>query len=201
MFDYDGVIVDSLEPFTTGFINACRKNRFAGVGTQEEMLRAFDGNIYDSLTEMGLDKPSIDAILRTFVKEEMGPLYDAPFFESMPNTLKQISEKNIIFIITSNISSLPATVLERNAIDCCEDIIGADKEKSKVKKIISTMKRYPDLPAYYVGDTKGDMIEGREAGAATIAVTWGWHSVEELAQANPDHIIDRPQGLVELLCP
>ena len=149
---------------------------------------------------MGLDKPSIDAILRTFVKEEMGPLYDAPFLESMPNTLKQISDKNIIFIITSNISSLPATVLERNGIDCCEDIIGADKEKSKVKKIINTMKRYPELPAYYVGDTKGDMIEGREAGAATVAVTWGWHSVEELTQGNPDHIVDRPQGLVDLLC-
>ena len=42
MFDYDGVIVDSLELFTTAFINACRKNLFVGVSTQEEMLRAFD---------------------------------------------------------------------------------------------------------------------------------------------------------------
>ena len=61
------------------------------------------------------------------------------------------------------------------------------------------MSRYQDLPGYYVGDTKGDMIEGKKAGALTVAVTWGWHTREKLADASPDHMVHTPAELVTLL--
>ena len=52
---------------------------------------------------------------------------------------------------------------------------------------------------YYVGDTKGDMIEGKQAGAVTVAVTWGWHTAENLAQASPDHLVNTLSALENLL--
>lgn len=39
------------------------------------------------------------------------------------------------------------------------------------------------------------MVEGREAGAHPIAVTWGWHTEERLIKGNPDYIAHSPQEL------
>ena len=61
------------------------------------------------------------------------------------------------------------------------------------------MSRYRDLPAYYVGDTKGDMIEGKKAGAVTVAVTWGWHTADNLAEASPDHTVNTLSALENIL--
>jgi len=47
-----------------------------------------------------------------------------------------------------------------------------------------------------VGDTVGDVLEGRQAGIRTMAVTWGWHSEERLAQAEPDLIVRTPQEVL-----
>jgi phosphoglycolate phosphatase len=61
------------------------------------------------------------------------------------------------------------------------------------------MARYPGLSAYYIGDTKGDMIEGRKAGAITVAALWGWHAVEKLEEGAPDHFVRSPEALLDLL--
>ena len=55
-------------------------------------------------------------------------------------------------------------ILKKENIDCFNEVIGAEIERSKIKKIQQTMSRYRDLPAFYVGDTKGDMIEGEASG-------------------------------------
>ena len=61
------------------------------------------------------------------------------------------------------------------------------------------MSRNLDMPAFYVGDTKGDMIEGKQAGAVTVAVTWGWHSTEKLTEGSPDYMVHTPTELKNLL--
>ncbi len=40
-----------------------------------------------------------------------------------------------------------------------------------------------------IGDTTFDMLMGQAAGAATLAVTWGYHAEAALAAARPDGII------------
>ncbi|HAF17094.1 MAG TPA: haloacid dehalogenase, partial [Peptococcaceae bacterium] len=87
-----------------------------------------------------------------------------------------------------------------NGITEFEDIVGAEKEKSKVKKIRRAMKSYPSDISYYIGDTAGDMIEAREAGAKTIAVSWGYQSAERLKKADPDYLVNSPEELTALLC-
>jgi len=61
------------------------------------------------------------------------------------------------------------------------------------------MARYPGLSAYYIGDTRGDMIEGRKAGAITVAALWGWHAVKKLEEGAPDHFVRSPEALLDLL--
>jgi len=55
------------------------------------------------------------------------------------------------------------------------------------------------MKAYYIGDTSGDVYEGKEAGAITIAVTWGWHEQERLIKAGPHFLVHTPKELEHLL--
>jgi phosphoglycolate phosphatase len=50
-----------------------------------------------------------------------------------------------------------------------------------------------------VGDTVGDIVEARQAGVPSVAVTWGWHSEERLLAASPDVVAHDPQELVGIL--
>ncbi len=49
--------------------------------------------------------------------------------------------------------------------------------------------------AVMIGDTEFDIAMGKAAGFATIAVSWGYHSLDRIKAAAPDYIID---GYAEL---
>jgi phosphoglycolate phosphatase len=199
MFDYDGVIVDSFELFSSCFMKACYQNNFSALNSPGKVMALFETNIFEAMLDFGLDDNSINRILETFQSDIDAYQNDLRLFSGMPDTLKWLSENNKIVIITSNVTGAAKRVLQNNGISCFEDVLGAEKEKSKVKKIRQTMARYPELPAYYIGDTKGDMIEGRKAGAITVAALWGWHAVQKLEEGSPDHFVRSPEALLDLL--
>jgi len=199
MFDYDGVIVDSFELFSSCFMKACHQNNFNELNSPEKVLALFEANVFEALLAFGLHDHSINRILETFQSDIAAYQNDLRLFDGISGTLKKISANNKIVIITSNVTMAAKRVLQNNGVNCFEDILGAEIEKSKVKKIRITMARYPGLSAYYVGDTKGDMIEGRKAGAITVAALWGWHAAKKLEEGAPDHFVRSPEALLDLL--
>lgn len=199
MFDYDGVIVDSLEVFTSRFSQACRENGFKEVNESKDVMDLFDGNIYETMMRKGLDESTIDNILKRYEVLQGEQLADLELFNGLAEALDRISEKHQVYIITSNLSSATIHILSRNGIECFQDVIGAEKEKSKIKKIQNTMSVYPGMPSYYVGDTKGDMVEGKSAGTQTIGVTWGWHTPHKLKEGSPDFLFNTPKELADFL--
>ncbi|MHB8075497.1 HAD family hydrolase [Desulfosporosinus fructosivorans] len=199
MFDYDGVIVDSLDVFTSRFTQACRENGFKEVNVAKDVLSLFDGNVYESMMRRGLAETTIDNILERYEVLQGEQLAELQLFNGIREALIRISEKHQVYVITSNLSSATIRILNQNGIDCFKDVIGAEKEKSKIKKIHNTMAIHPGIPAYYVGDTKGDMIEGKKAGTQTIGVTWGWHSPQKIKEGSPDYLVNTPEELADYL--
>ncbi|MGH7733154.1 MAG: HAD family hydrolase, partial [Gemmatimonadales bacterium] len=51
----------------------------------------------------------------------------------------------------------------------------------------------------YIGDSTHDMESGRAAGVRTAAVLWGPFTRADLAHTAPDHWLERPAELLELL--
>jgi len=199
MFDYDGVIVDSLKVFTSRFSQACQENGFKEVNAQKDVLGLFEGNVYETMMRRGLDESTIDHILKRYEVLQGEHLASLELFTGIREALERISEKHPVYVITSNLSIATIRILNQNRIECFDDVIGAEKEKSKIKKIQNTMSLHPGIPAYYVGDTKGDMLEGKKAGAQTIGVTWGWHTTSKLKEGSPDYLFDTPKELADFL--
>jgi len=198
MFDYDGVIVDSFEQVCSDFIKACSAY---GLDIDEETFNYLHyDNCYRAMNEQyGLSEEVIDAIVQEY--EEIAKRHlNVDVCAGMREAIKKIAEMHTVVVITSNMSAYVREVLQNNGITEFEDIVGAEKEKSKIKNIRRAMEMYPSDISYYIGDTAGDMIEGREAGAKTIAVTWGWHSADRLKKTDPDYLVNTPEELVALLC-
>lgn len=195
MFDYDGVVADSFDIFYEEFTAACVEMGFNRLNSRESFLRLFEGNLIQQLIKAGFPVWKLKKLAQTFEPRIMAANRRVPPFPGMPELLAELASAMPVYVITSNATITITEFLERHAISGVRDVLGADKETSKVKKIRQVCAQLPGAHPYYIGDTKGDMLEGRTAGATTVAALWGWHPEETLREGNPDHLVRTPQEL------
>ncbi|HOD34840.1 MAG TPA: HAD family hydrolase [Syntrophales bacterium] len=198
IFDFDGVIVDSLGLYEKS-VNVCLETMgLSPIGSREEFLSLFDDNFYEAIARRGVD-------VRAFTKvaASVAPTLDydsvRPFPELIP-VLKKLRKGKRFVIISSNSARAIRLILKRHGLErCFDDILGYEFMLGKSEKILHAMKAFGTERerSYYIGDTKGDIKEARSAGVKTIGVTWGWHPRERLAEAGPDYLIDSPEELLE----
>lgn len=198
MFDYDGVLVDSLDVFHEAFCESCRAQGFEGFEVMQRFLRIFDTNMFDGMIAAGFPPDRIQGVLAPLKSRIDARQEQIRFFSGMEAILTRLAHEHTVYIISSNLSSSIEDSLKRNGIERIREVLGSDKEPSKVAKIRATVARHPGLTPYYIGDTLGDMLEGRAAAAKTVAVGWGWHSTEHLLQAQPDHVMQGMEDLIAL---
>jgi len=54
-----------------------------------------------------------------------------------------------------------------------------------------------DNEVMYCGDHTIDMVTGKNAGAVTVGVTWGFHTAEALKNAGADYVADVPADILK----
>ncbi len=199
LFDFDGVLVDSLDVYektVTDCLAAIGQPLSRG---REEFLELFEDNFYASLAAKGVDmdkfmSASID-ILAKVDYARMKP------FDAIRPVLRELKKNHPMVVISSNDTP---TILEALRLydfeGLFDEVLGSDFMFSKKDKILHVIKKYSvgleDI--YYIGDTAGDIKEGRQAGVKTVGVTWGWHPKDLMAAAAPDYLFDRPEDLLRL---
>jgi len=197
LFDFDGVIVDSLalyEETTRRCFEAIGKSITQNHG---DFLDLFDENFYTAIHKRGVE---IDEFTRAV--QVIAPTIDysgVTAFDGLKPVLQTLKNDSNILIVSSNTQHAITAILSRIKWNgCFDEILGADFLLSKVKKIAHAIERWrtPQEKTFFVGDTTGDIVEAKEAGVRTIAVTWGWHSRERLTKVNPDYLIDFPRDLL-----
>ena len=200
MFDYDGVIADSLDAHVKSFLAAFRDNGCTKVNTAQDIIDLYEGNVYRSMSDLDLSEEEIDRILESYNVKQSILLDQIQLFPQVRELFSDlVSAGHRVYIITSNTAEAVSGVLSKREISGVEKVMGSETAKSKIKKIHMAMGWHPDLKAYYIGDTKGDIYEGREAGAATVGVAWGWHGPDKLKESQPDHLIYAPGELIQLI--
>lgn len=196
LFDFDGVIADSLD-----VVYNIESEVLAGQGlkikSKDDFLKLYKKNWYESVKELGLS----DEELKKVISETAGKLTeaysDAEPFSGIKDALRKLKKKHKVVIITSSPGSSVEGYLKKNSFPAFE-VLGAEQETSKVKKINLMKRKYPKAEIYYIGDTAGDIKEGETANVKTVAVVWGYHKKKTLLSENPDFIVNNPEELLEL---
>lgn len=196
-FDYDGVMVDSLETETKYYIEACQEVGVSAVKDAADMAHLSEGNFYDGLLERGVSREDMDKITEIYAKIKTDGRYQTEAFPEIFSLLKKVSETFPTYIITSNVSATVEKRLDEFGVTAVKDVLGADKETSKVKKLRSVLAQYPGKRTLFVGDTKGDMVESAAVGIdVRLGVTWGWQSPEVVLSGDPDYWFNEKKDLV-----
>ncbi len=199
MFDFDGVIADSLDIFYEKFVYACNQHGYHLFNDCESFLQLFDGNLFEGMRNSGIKEKDILPVLNSMSKSLNPEIDIISLFPGIIEMLNFLSDLHPVYIITSNVSPVVESILEKNGIKGIYEVIGSDKEQSKTKKIRNIIEKYPMHIPFYIGDTKGDMIEARLANARTVGVGWGWHDENKLSEAWPDYIAKDIPELQDIL--
>jgi phosphoglycolate phosphatase len=199
LFDFDGVLVDSLDVYektVTDCLNAIGQPLTRG---REEFLELFEGNFYQSLVDKGVDMKKFEeasvSILAQVNYAAMKP------FDAIRPVLRRLKQNHPLVVISSNDTPTIREALRLYDFErIFDDILGSDFMYSKKEKILYVIRKYSVTlqDIYYIGDTTGDIKEGKEAGVKTVGVTWGWHSKALLAASRPDYLFDTPEELLQL---
>jgi phosphoglycolate phosphatase len=195
MFDFDGVIADSLDDQTHAFVETLRAHGLDELATQATFLDFTETNWFEALAEADVPERVVREVEDAF---ETAP--SPELFPEMAEVIERLGAAHPVVVITSSRTSVVEGILEERGVRGVAEVVGGDKEPSKTRKIRAARRRYGESrAAWYVCDTVGDVHEARDAGATTVGVTWGWHGEERLLGAGPDHLIRRPCDLLDLL--
>ena len=80
LFDWDGVLADSLEALTSVFLEACRRNGFGGLEAPGRLMSLFDDNLYASLAATGMGAEDVRRILSEFRENTLARLDEIRLF-------------------------------------------------------------------------------------------------------------------------
>jgi len=200
-FDYDGVIADS---FNQMFAVAQKAQKLMGKGRpplKEDFQKTENLTFSDFAVLLGIAPENLTIFAREIFLILQKELSTVEAFEDMPELIGKLACKHKIVLITSNFQELVESFLKKyRLVKNISLILDGKDPASKSEKIKRAMNRFDFLPenTFMVGDTVGDIKQGKAAQVKTIAVTWGYQPEVMLKSCSPDYLVSSPQELMEL---
>jgi phosphoglycolate phosphatase len=194
MFDFDGVIADSLDGQSGAYVEAMQDSGLHHLASPEQFLDLLEDNWFASLEAAG-----VPCEVAAQVDDSIADLPSPDLFPGMAAVMERLAADHTLVVITSSRTDHVERVLGEHGVTGVTEVIGADKDVSKTRRITAARSRFgPERPAWYVGDTVGDILEAREAGVRTVGAAWGWHGPERLGRVRPDRLAHEPEDLLDL---
>lgn len=208
IFDLDGTLLNTLEDLADAVNFVMRANQYPERTVEE--VRCFVGNGIRRLMEQAVPEHVIgEEFERVF--EEFKKYYTEHCqiktcaYEGIMSLLSCLYEKRYAMAIVSNKNH--AAVCELNDIYFKEYINVAIGQKDGIRKkpapdtVIQALKELgkDKEKAIYVGDSEVDFATAKNSGMDCALVTWGFRTVEELAEFSPTAFIDKPEELLGVL--
>jgi len=202
LFDFDGVLADTLEDMLSFAREACiqlglpRNPTPADLSTLETMSFAEYGR------QLKLPPKLIDEFVSRCLKMFNQRLRPPRIFDGMKQVVVEAAKNNTIAIITGNTTPMVEMFLIENDLrEHIRLVIGVEQKGTRSEKIKRALRELSQNKntAYMVGDAVSDIRAARQASIKSIAVGWGHQHPSRLIEAKPDYLVKSPPELLELL--
>ncbi len=199
IFDLDGTIVDSWDEIVAAFTTV-----FDRWGIQLDLTRLRMAVGYPISKVIEKTAGFYDALLEKEIKEEFYKLNPRKIrmYPDMDKVLKYPAKKAVLtskrrrgaindlkFLGIINLFSLVVTA---------EDLENPKPHPEGIHKIVNTLSNRKE-EVYFIGDTEVDILTAKNAGVKSIAVTWGFRSREFLEKYKPDHLVNTPEEILDII--
>lgn len=189
LFDYDGVLVDSLQAHIDIYRDISR-----------EMQLRLDPNIFTgdffemdwrkTLRSIGVSDDERTRRAETIYRQNIHMLRkDIQVFDGIKEIIPRLSKKYRLAVVSNSVHKTIKKKLEEECIAGYFEIIMGPFDgyaKPSPEPLLECLRRMNIRPqdAAYVGDMDGDIEAAKAAGLRSIAVTYGYHSKNKLSSAD-----------------
>lgn len=201
LFDFDGTVADTFQPGVEILNEMAAEFGYRPLGVAE-IAQARDMRTRELMKFLGIPAtrlPRISQRGKELLNRRMGSVQPCP---GMVDLVRQLHGDGFqLGILTSNSEENVAVFLKKFEIECFDFVYTSSKLAGKgrvIRRILKEQKLRPKQ-VLLVGDEVRDIDAAHETGIHMAAVTWGYNSPKSLAAVGPDHLIEVPAELVELV--
>ncbi|MBK9781882.1 MAG: HAD family hydrolase [Anaerolineales bacterium] len=202
IFDYDGVLADTLDDLIRFGQEACDQLGVKHVVTKDDLsnLEVMSFATYGRACEVPehLIDEFVKISLRLFAEKESPPA----IFDGVSEVIQHFSTNHKIAIVTTNSSQNVHAFLTQHGLDSLvHAVYGVDTPGSKAQKISIARERFVENgeAVFMIGDALSDVRAAKEAGVTSIAVTWGHQGLETLIKGKPEYVVNSPHELIGVI--
>ncbi len=204
IFDYDGVLADTLEDLLQFGQEACNKLGVKHLARKDDLASLEVMSFASYGRACGVPEHLVDEFvqicLNCFAEKKSPPA----IFNGLSNIIRHLAVNHAIAIVTTNSSQNVNAFLVKHGLEgFIHAVYGVDLPGSKAQKIsIARDRLLADTKkesVFMVGDSLSDVYAAKDASVTSVAVTWGHQSLEYLLRGNPDYVVAYPQNLIEII--
>jgi len=201
IFDYDGVLIDSLADAISVGGDFCRSISHDRMPTKKA-IGALDIMTYDELARSVKLSPGQAEKFSAYVFQRFQTISPTmAFFPGIESLLHQIASKNIAIVSGNAKNVISAKLAAHGLAKKITCIYGALEPGDKADKILKVSNHFGvDVGlSCMIGDSVSDIRYAKRAGVQSIAVTWGWQSPDKLIKEHPNFIVNSVRELSVLI--
>jgi phosphoglycolate phosphatase len=153
------------------------------------------------LQKLGLPAWQLPLIVSRARKAFSQNIHQTPIYPGVRDMLIALKQQCSLGILTSNSKENVDIFLENHRLDMFDSIHAGSAFLGKARCLKRFLNHKHLLPkeVLYVGDETRDIEAAKKAGIPVVAVCWGYHLKETLAQEKPDFLISDPREIFDCL--
>ena len=206
LFDLDGTLIDSVRLILDSYHHTLAAHGLPAM-SDEHWLAGLGTPLRVQFRHWSDDPARLEALIATY--REYNLTHHDTMVTAYPEVVPMVRAIRAAGFRTGLVTSKNRPGALRGLAlvglaDAMDLIIGADEvenPKPHPEPIQFALRQLGEIPerAIYVGDSIHDMESGRAARVTTGAVLWGPFGRSHLESASPDHWLERPTDLLEVL--
>jgi len=205
LFDLDGTLLDTKEFIFQAYEYTLDKHGLPAKDRSEiaALIGKPLGTVYDILVP-GADKNGLCDTHRLFQSEHLDLSKPYPGTKKTLETLKFSGLK--LAVVTTRAKATAVKTLElAHVLEYIDHVVGLEDVvnlKPHPEPLLKALDRLGEEPvnAVMVGDADVDVLAGKNAGTATIGVTYGFHG-KTIINSEPDWVVDDIEEIIPLVLP
>lgn len=208
IFDYDGVLVDSVDVGLEAYKKIAEYLNIKGMDTIKDFRMAQRMGYHSLLDDWGITDQKMREQTKKIYREKNNELKEnIKLIPGIKDVLEKLSKKYTLVVASGTYNELILERLNQLGISHYFKLIIGNKDVSNNKPspdmihLVLEKLNIKQEEAVYIGDMVCDILAGKAANVKTIAISndFSWNTREHLEEQNPNIIINKHAELLNVI--
>jgi pyrophosphatase PpaX len=206
LFDLDGTLIDSIRLILNSYHHTLARHGIPA-RSDEEWLAGVGTPLRSQFSPWSDQPELIEAMVETYREYNLAN-HDTMVtaYAGIEDVLRRIKTAGLrTGLVTSKNRQGAFRGLDLHGLTpyldvlvCADDVVNPKPHPEPVEKALALLQGERGTTVFF-GDSTHDINAGRAAGVTTAAVLWGPFSRTHLAPCGPDHWLERPEEILEVI--